>query len=56
MTAKDYVVMELFANDPNREHWVFQILANLNILQCFKNRQKTKLCPLGDTFNFVVIY
>jgi len=50
MGSKDYVVMELLTDDPNRKYRVFQIFAHFYVFQGFENSQKPELSLLADAF------
>ena len=49
------MIMELFTDDPDWENGIFQVFTDLNILEGFKNGQKTKLRLLIDAFDLIVI-
>ena len=55
MRGKDYVIMELFADDPDRQSRIFEVFSHLYIPQRLENSQKTKLRPLCDAFDLIVI-
>lgn len=55
MRCKDHMIMELFTDDPDWENGIFQVFTDLNILEGFKNGQKTKLRLLIDAFDLIVI-
>ena len=55
MRSEHDVIVELFADDPHWQHRVFEMFTYLDVLEGFKDCQKTKLGPLGDTFDLVVI-
>jgi hypothetical protein len=55
MTCEYDMVVELFADYPNWNHRIFQILTNLDILQGLEDCQETELRWLRNTFDFVVV-
>lgn len=55
MSRKHDMVMELFADNPNREDWCFQIAADLNIFECFENSQESELGSFSNSRQLVIV-
>ena len=55
MACEDNMVVEFFADDPNWNHRIFQILTNLDVLQGLEDCQETELRWLRNAFYFVVV-
>lgn len=49
MVSKNNVVVELFGDHPNREDWVLEVLADLDVLQGLEDCQEAELWFVGDT-------
>lgn len=55
MISKNYMVMELFRNDPDGKDWIFEVFSNFDIVQELKNGKKAELWLLVDTVESEVI-
>lgn len=55
VVCEDHMIVELFADDPDRKNRVLKMFSDLDILQGFKNRQETELGSSLDSSDLIVI-